>query len=254
MELARPWPLALKARPALGRMGSDELNAGKTNPFMSKELFNYVWLINPNPSIPLTIYLFNQVSCTHHAAVCGWWWRKRKRWRERQRGLQNNPFGGSTAEAEVKRTAFLFYLQFSKCTQHMSSCGPAVANIQRSENSLPWEISSREPALVCEHTGFFFFFTSFMGKGKFKDTLPCVEKRLPGRLTQLPFIASDKRLNHTLHRLKCLLVIRSRILLSLLPLADCSWSKPNDGVSAIGSAGWVNLPIGMAICQGPEPC
>lgn len=50
-------------------MGSDELNAGKTNPFMSKELFNYVWLINPNPSIPLPIYLFNQVSCAQHAAV-----------------------------------------------------------------------------------------------------------------------------------------------------------------------------------------
>lgn len=42
MELERPWPLALRAKPALGRMGSDELNAGKANPFMSKELFNYV--------------------------------------------------------------------------------------------------------------------------------------------------------------------------------------------------------------------
>lgn len=38
----RPWPLALRVQPALGRMGSDELNAGKANPFMSKELFNYV--------------------------------------------------------------------------------------------------------------------------------------------------------------------------------------------------------------------
>lgn len=55
-------------------------------------------------------------------------------------------------------------------------------------------------------------------KGNLKGTLPCVEKRLPGRLTQLPFIASDKRLNHTLHSLKCLLVIRSRILVSLLSL------------------------------------
>lgn len=42
MEPERPWPLALKAQPALGRMGSDELNAGKTNPSVSKELFNYV--------------------------------------------------------------------------------------------------------------------------------------------------------------------------------------------------------------------
>jgi len=35
MEPERPWPLALKARQGLERMGSDELNAGKTNPFMS---------------------------------------------------------------------------------------------------------------------------------------------------------------------------------------------------------------------------
>lgn len=50
-------------------MGSDELNGSKTNPFMSKELFNYVWMINPNSSIPLTIYLSNQAPCTRQAAA-----------------------------------------------------------------------------------------------------------------------------------------------------------------------------------------
>lgn len=79
--------------------------------------------------------------------------------------------------------------------------------------SQPWWVS-----IPHWHAGFY----QLHGKRKFKGTVPCVEKRLPGRLTQLPFIASDKRLNHTLHCLKCLLVIRSRILLSLLPFADCS--------------------------------
>lgn len=45
------------------------LNAGKTNPFMSKELFNYVWLINPNPlHYTYNLAIFNQVSC---ALRCG---------------------------------------------------------------------------------------------------------------------------------------------------------------------------------------
>lgn len=42
VELERLWPLALTAQPVQGRRGSDELNAGKANPFMSKELFDYV--------------------------------------------------------------------------------------------------------------------------------------------------------------------------------------------------------------------
>lgn len=35
-----PW--SLKAQAAPGRMGSDELNGSKTNPSVSKELFNCV--------------------------------------------------------------------------------------------------------------------------------------------------------------------------------------------------------------------
>lgn len=259
MELERPWPLALRTQPALGRMGSDELNAGKANPFMSKELFNYVWLITPNPSTPLTIYLFNQVSCTHHAAVCGWWWwrkRKTERRRERKRetkGATKQPFWRKHSRSSQKDSVFVL---LAILQMHIARV-PAdqlLLTFKRSQNSClerfqvesqPWWVS-----IPHWHTGFY----QLHGKRKFKGTLPCVEKRLPGRLTQLPFIASDKRLNHTLHCLKCLLVIRSRILLSLLPLADCSWSKPNDGVSTIGSAAWVNHPIGMAICQGRKPC
>lgn len=177
--------------------------------------------------------------------------REKERKREKQRRPQQSIWRKHT---EVKRTAFLFCLLFSKCTQRMISCETAVANIQRSEDSCleRFQLESQQQCVSIPHwhDGFY----QLHGKWKFKGTLPCVEKRLQGRLTQLPFIASDKRLNHTLHCLKCLLVIRSRILLSLLPLADCSWSKPNDGVSAIGSAGWVNLPIGTAICQGREPC
>lgn len=90
--------------------------------------------------------------------------------------------------------------------------------------------------MVCQHTALmcflflFFFLTIFVGKGKYKKIITIKykialqgwKKRLPGRLTQLPFIAPDKRLNHTLHWLKCLPVIRSRIFLYVLPLAGCS--------------------------------
>lgn len=84
----------------------------------------------------------------------------------------------------------------------MISCEPAVANIHRSENSCleRFQVESPQQCVSIQlwHGGF----NQLHGKRKFKGTLPCVEKRLQGRLTQLPFIASDKRLNHTLHCLK----------------------------------------------------
>ena len=145
--------------------------------------------------------------------------------REREtKGAAKQSFWRKHSRGRSQKDSFFVLLAILQMhTAHTSSCGPAVTNIQRSENSRleRFQVES-QPRCFSKphwHAG---FFTCFMGKGKFKGTLPCVEKRLPGRLTQLPFIASDKRLNHTLHCLKCLLVIRSRILLSLLPLADCS--------------------------------
>lgn len=148
----------------------------------------------------------------------------RGRDRGKQRGLRNNPFEEAYIKSKDSFSFFFFVLLaiLQIHTAHEFFCGRTVAYFQRSENSCleRFLVKSQQwhGGALQRHA----LFHQLHGKRKFKGTLPCVEKRLPGRLTQLPFIASDKRLNHTLHCLKCLLVIRSRILLSLLPLADCS--------------------------------
>lgn len=154
MELERPWPLALRAKPALGRMRSDELNAGKANPFMSKELFNYVWLITPNPSTPLTIYLSNQGSCTHLAAVCGWWWRKKKRQKERGReskGATKQSFWRNPSRSGQK-DSFLVLLAILQMHSAHEFLQTSCCKHSKVTQLLPWEISSKES--VC----FFVFF------------------------------------------------------------------------------------------------
>lgn len=231
-------------------MGSDELNGSRTNPFMSKELFNYVWLINPNPSIPLTIYLFNQVPCNRSGAVCGW-----RCWASE---IERNKRGSHTIRLEEEHWSQNDSFSRSICNIQ-NACSTSVSvnqlllTLKKGHRTLPRgdfkhkacsELTSSTAILLFHH----------VQKREKKEHLKALslewKKRLSGRLTQLPFIASDKRLNHTLHCLKCLLVIRSRILLSSRPLAVCSWSKPNDGVSAIGCAGRVNLPIGDGNLSG----
>lgn len=203
------------------------------------------WLTQ-NPLTPLTVYLFHQVPCTHHATACGWRWDKKTEKRG-AKWLQRETTHLSSEHKNRKDSVCLLTLKawFLK---------EAVANMQRLKNSYMQRIQETSLhqwfSIHHCHSGFYWGH----GKRKFKSTVPCAERRLQWRLTQLPFIASDKRLNHTLRCLKCLLVIRSRILLSVLSPADCIWSKPNDGVTAIGGAGWVNLPIRVAICQGSEPC
>lgn len=78
-------------------MGCDELNAATANPSVSKELFNYVWLITPNPSTPLTIYLSNQGPSTHLTAVCGWRWRDKRGRRGRESKVRGEMWGGYNA-------------------------------------------------------------------------------------------------------------------------------------------------------------
>lgn len=171
MEPERPWPLALKAQPALGRMSSDELSAGKTNPFMSKELFNYVWLINPNPSIPLTIYLYNQVPCSHRAAVCGWWcWRRERKDRKKQKRLQNNPFGGSIQKSKGER----FCSTYNSPNAH-SAWVPAKQLLltfkgQRTLALRDFKQKASSGAFAY-HSGMLVF-TGFMGKGNLKALSP----------------------------------------------------------------------------------
>lgn len=105
------------------------------------------------------------------------------------------------------------------------SCKPAVCGISKGqsapENADGYSAAQIScivhSALVCmlqKCRLHFFHVYTFLGTGNLRH--PSLSGReVTTRLTQLPFIASDKRLNHTLHCPRCLLVIRSRILLSL---------------------------------------
>lgn len=135
---------------------------------MSKELFNYVWLINPNPSFPLTIYLFNQVPCTLHAAVCGWWWRGSKRTRESNKG------GCKTIHLEEayrsQRTGFFVLLAILQMHEFLlTSC----CEHSKVRELSPWEMSTRRPGevVLAYHTGMLVF-SSFLGKGNLKALSP----------------------------------------------------------------------------------
>lgn len=167
-------------------MGSDELNAGKTNPFMSKELFNYVWLINPNPSIPLTIYLFNQVPM--HSWCCSVWvvmvrWRKKEKKRERMRVREREKnWGCKTIHLEEANTSQMgiFFVVLANSSDAYSPWVPAsqlllTSKGQRSLCLKRFQVERQRwwVSIPLWHADFFFFFLlASWEKGNLKTSSP----------------------------------------------------------------------------------